>query len=138
MNLKNCPRCGKLFMPTIKDICPNCLREIDQEYDKCSKFLRENRGASMNQLHEETDVSIKQIMTFIREGRITVTQMPNLSYPCESCGEAIKAGTICDNCRKRLANEMANSEEDKRRAEELGKQENQMKFKIDDRLRRER
>ncbi|QAY68574.1 TIGR03826 family flagellar region protein [Paenibacillus protaetiae] len=102
MNLENCPRCGRLFAKNFRDVCPNCIREIDKQYETCANYLRENRGATIVELSEAVDVSIRQITKFIREGRISLMNAPNLSYPCEVCGTLIRESHICDNCRKRL------------------------------------
>ncbi|MFD0957909.1 TIGR03826 family flagellar region protein [Paenibacillus chungangensis] len=102
MNLDNCPRCGKLFAKNIRDVCQVCLRDIDKEYEKCATYLRENKGAMITELSDQTGVSIRQITKFIREGRISMMDAPNLSYPCESCGVLIRESHLCDACRKRL------------------------------------
>ncbi|WP_424766649.1 TIGR03826 family flagellar region protein [Paenibacillus sp. sgz302251] len=102
MNLDNCPRCGKLFAKNFRDVCPSCMREIDKEYELCANYLREFKGAIITELSDETGVSIKQITKFIREGRISMVNAPNLSYPCESCGTLIRENHLCDNCRNRL------------------------------------
>lgn len=119
MNLDNCPRCGKLFAKNFREVCPVCIKEIDKEYEICSTFLREKRGATILELSEETGVSIKQITKFIREGRISLVNAPNMSYPCEVCGTLIRESHICDNCRSRFAKDVsklkstyANSQED--------------------------
>ena len=102
MNVGNCPRCGKLFAKGIRDVCPACLRDIDQEYQRCAEYLRENKGAIITELSDATGVSIRQITKFIREGRISIVNAPNLSYPCESCGTLIRDNHLCDECRIRL------------------------------------
>ncbi|MCU6708447.1 flagellar protein [Paenibacillus sp. J5C_2022] len=102
MNLDNCPRCGKLFAKNFRDVCPVCMRDIDKEYEKCATYLRENKGAMITELSDQTGVSIRQITKFIREGRISMMDAPNLSYPCESCGVLIRENHLCDACRKRL------------------------------------
>jgi flagellar operon protein TIGR03826 len=102
MNLDNCPRCGKLFAKNFRDVCPVCIREIDKEYELCANYLREHKGAIISELSDQTGVSIKQITKFIREGRISMMNAPNLSYPCESCGVLIRENHLCDACRTRL------------------------------------
>ncbi|CAM4390401.1 flagellar protein [Paenibacillus alkaliterrae] len=102
MNLDNCPRCGKLFAKNFRDVCPSCMRDIDKEYELCANYLREFKGSIITELSDATGVSIKQITKFIREGRISMVNAPNLSYPCESCGTLIRENHICDTCRIRL------------------------------------
>lgn len=112
MNLDNCPRCGKLFAKNFREVCPVCIREIDKEYELCANYLREFRGAIITELSEQTGVSIKQITKFIREGRISMINAPNLSYPCESCGTLIRENHICDTCRNRLEKDKKHMNED--------------------------
>lgn len=102
MDLMNCPRCGKLCAKNFRDVCPACIREIDKEYERCADHLRKNRGATTIELSEATDVTVRQISKFIREGRISMIGAPNLTYPCESCTIPIREGNLCLDCRSRL------------------------------------
>ncbi|ADM72176.1 TIGR03826 family flagellar region protein [Paenibacillus peoriae] len=106
MNLDNCPRCGKLFIKNVRGICQNCIKEIEFEYERCVKHIRENKGIHMHELSEATEVSVKQITTFIREGRISIANAPNMTYPCEVCGIPIREGHMCDSCRTRLTKDL--------------------------------
>ena len=119
MNLANCPRCGKVFARGVSDVCPACNKEIDKEYEKCANYLRENKGASITLLSEETGVTIRQITRFIKEGRISLLDAPNLSYPCESCGVLIQSGNLCENCRRRFVNASKNLFEQEEQTKKL-------------------
>ncbi|AWB46240.1 flagellar protein [Paenibacillus sp. CAA11] len=113
MNLDNCPRCGKLYAKNFKELCGNCIKDIELEYEKCKKYLRDQKGATIVELSEATEVSVKQITKFIKEGRISIANNPNMMYPCEVCGVLIREGTMCDGCRTRLTRELlAASQED--------------------------
>ena len=101
-----CPRCQKLFAKNAFGMCGNCLREIEQEYDRCIQYLRENKRSTIEELSEATDVSIKQITKFIREGRISISQNPHMGYPCDGCGTTIRTGNMCPSCRSRLTSEV--------------------------------
>lgn len=106
--LANCSRCDTLFVQVVRDICPKCNQEVEQEYEKCARFLRkrENRGSNIHVVSEETGVSVKQITKFIKEGRISIEGNPNLGYPCEVCGFMIRTGNMCDSCMKGLKHEI--------------------------------
>ncbi|NEW08857.1 flagellar protein [Paenibacillus sp. SYP-B3998] len=134
MNVANCPRCGKIFVKGFNEVCPNCVKEIDQQYEKCVKYLRDNKGTSINELSEATDVTMKQITKFIREGRISIMNAPNMSYPCEVCGTLIRDNTLCEPCRSKLVKDVRNNAEDERRNDERKKQSGGITFNIQDRL----
>lgn len=101
-DLSNCSRCDKLFIKVNSDLCPACYKAIDEEYRICADYLRDNKLVSIYDLSEATGVSVKQIMRFIKEGRISKADSPNLVYPCEACGEPINEGKLCKKCSERL------------------------------------
>lgn len=107
MNLGNCPRCGRLFANNFRDICPACIKNIEQEYERCLEYLRSEKTATIQEVSEATEVSIRQITKFIREGRISIANNPNMMYPCEVCGVLIREGNMCDSCRGRLARDLS-------------------------------
>ncbi|MHC0038165.1 TIGR03826 family flagellar region protein [Pseudoneobacillus sp. C159] len=100
-NLGNCIRCGKLFLK-FRDICPDCFQKQEDDYEKVSGYLRKHRTATISQVNEDTGVTITQIRQFILAGRISVTDLPNLSYPCESCGNLIREGKRCLSCHQTI------------------------------------
>ena len=108
MSLSYCPRCGKLFARGIREVCNSCTENIEKEYEKCVAFLKEHKGAMIHEVSEATEVSVKQITKFVREGRISTANMPNLTVPCEVCGLPIKEGHMCDSCRNKLQRDVRN------------------------------
>lgn len=133
-NVANCPQCGRVFVRGLRDVCPACHKKVEDQYDICLEYLREHNHCTIYDMNEETGVSIKQITKFIREGRISVANSPNMSYGCEICGTPIRESNICDNCRGKLAREYKNVQEDEARKQNILKTENKMQFKIEDRL----
>lgn len=107
--LTNCPKCGKLFL-RIRNICDGCYQKQEDNFLKAAAHLRDNSGITIQELSDETGVSVTQIRQFIWEGRILVHQFPNLSYPCESCGNMIQKGRKCTKCVDTL-NQLANQVE---------------------------
>jgi flagellar operon protein (TIGR03826 family) len=134
MNVANCPRCGRIFVKGFNEVCPNCMKENELQYEKCLKYLRENKGCSINDLSEATEVTIRQITKFIKEGRISIINAPNMSYPCEVCGTLIRENPICDSCRSKLVKDVRNNSEDEIRKQELQKKDSKVSFNIQDRL----
>jgi flagellar operon protein (TIGR03826 family) len=109
MNLDNCPRCGRLYLKNVMDMCQPCVRELEHQYEICVKYLRENRGITIQELSDATDISIKEITRFIREGRISIANAPNMMYPCEICGTLIRESNMCESCRSRLRKDFTNA-----------------------------
>ncbi|WP_068620603.1 TIGR03826 family flagellar region protein [Paenibacillus tuaregi] len=137
MDLDNCPRCGKLYAKNFKNMCSACIKDIELEYDRCFKYLRENKGATIHELSEATEVSVKQITKFIKEGRISVANNPNMMYPCEVCGILIRDGNMCDGCRNRLTRDLTAASREERQAGGLESGGNNAAYHTLDRLRKD-
>lgn len=104
MGLANCRECGKLFLQNPAGICPDCYR-IEEEYEeKVAKFLRDNRRASIAEVHEATGVAEKIILKMIKKGRITGDIQ--VEYPCETCGKPILEGRVCQECGRRVLDQI--------------------------------
>lgn len=107
--LANCPRCGKLFVKNgIRDICDECYKKEEEQFDKVYKFIRkrENRSATLKQVNEGTGVPEDIIIRFIKQGRLRTKMMENLTYPCERCGAPIHEGRLCEKCQKEIQNDI--------------------------------
>ena len=113
MNVGNCPRCGKLYALNLRDMCGDCIKGIDLEYEKCVEYLRQQKGATITELSEATSVTIRQITRFVRDGRISILDAPNMAYPCEVCGTLIRESNMCDGCRSRLTKELRQAAADR-------------------------
>lgn len=133
MDIANCPVCGKIFVKGIRDICPNCVKKQEEQYERCAEYLRHHKGITLYELSEAVDVPVRQITKFIREGRISIENAPNMSYPCEVCGEMIRENSMCESCRSRLIRDMAQALEEKRENSASSGRES-IKYKISDRL----
>ncbi|MCA1293999.1 flagellar protein [Paenibacillus sp. alder61] len=120
LNVENCPRCGRLFAKNFKDICPVCIKDIEKEYEKCLEYLRQEKTATIQEVSDATEVSVRQITKFIKEGRISIANNPNMMYPCEVCGVLIREGNMCDGCRGRLTRDLTAAAREERKAGEEG------------------
>jgi flagellar operon protein (TIGR03826 family) len=134
LNVGNCSRCGKLYVKGMHEYCPDCVRDIENQYTKCYKYLRENRKTTLRELSEATGVSVKQITKFIREGRISIADNPNMFYECEMCGISIREGTMCESCRQKLLKDARNMLKDGQKKKEPLQPDTRGSFKIKDRL----
>lgn len=75
---------------------------------------KENRQATISEVEEATGIEERIITKFIRQGRIHISNFPNLTYPCESCGVSIREGRICGACKGNITGGLARIESEKR------------------------
>ena len=71
MEVKNCKGCGRLFnYMGGAPLCDGCRKKFEQKFQEVKQYLDENPNASVNQVSEDNDVSVKQIKQWIREESI--------------------------------------------------------------------
>lgn len=113
MDLSNCPECGEIYIKSkFRDVCEKCWKAEEAAYDTVYKFMRkrENRAATMLQVVEATGVSEALILKFIKNGKLQITQFPNLGYPCDKCGKIIRTGKLCEGCASEILDDLKNHE----------------------------
>ena len=102
----NCPGCGKVFQKNLRNLCLDCVKLLQSEFDACDRYLRSNRKSTTQQLSRATGVIEKQIIIWIKDRRLPISDYPNLTYPCNSCSEPIRQHEMCYSCRSRLTKEI--------------------------------
>jgi flagellar operon protein (TIGR03826 family) len=100
MPLANCKECGRLFIKVTSDICPDCQRKEEEEFDRVKEYLKNHPNANLSEIMEATGVSENRISKFIRMGRLSIKPT------CEVCGKPIDSGRFCPECRLKLLNEV--------------------------------
>lgn len=108
MVLARCRRCGKVFNKVIeKDVCPACLEEEENEFQKIKSFFREHPRARLDEASRETGVDKKTIMQFLKDGRLQLVfpeeAISEEGLLCERCGRPILQGKLCEECKKKLS-----------------------------------
>lgn len=124
--LANCPKCDRLYVRNLHGICDHCRREEEKLFQIVYEYIRkrQNREASIAQIHEATGVEEDTIMRFVKEGRLRSTQFPNLGYRCERCGAIIQKGKLCNDCLGNIKSDLnmhTKEEEYRRKLEESKK-----------------
>lgn len=104
IEIKTCARCKKLFQyPGYgRRICPVCFKHEEQQFDEVKEYIRENKNASIKQIHEDLNVSPKLIEEFISSGRLVLSASSPITLSCQMCGAEITKGKICDQCNQSL------------------------------------
>lgn len=108
MDVRNCKNCKRLFNYLGGDqICPACKEELENKFTKVRDYVWDNKNASMEQISEECEVSVKQIKQWVREERLVFTDDSSIGIECENCGALIKSGRYCDACKASMANNLS-------------------------------
>ncbi len=105
MDVRNCPRCGKIFNRVRRDICPACAQKEDSDYETVRDYIYENPKVDVQTVSEETGIPVETIMKFLREDRlVNLSGIPVLH--CDTCGTGIPSGRFCDPCKAKLEKEL--------------------------------
>lgn len=110
MEVRTCKGCGKLFnfmggMP----MCDNCKKKMEEKFHEVKLYLDENPRATVNQVSEEMEVSVKQIKQWIREERLSLSDATEAGINCEHCGVPIRTGRFCDKCKVAMQNSFSSA-----------------------------
>jgi flagellar operon protein (TIGR03826 family) len=133
--LMNCPNCHRLFVKSkFRDVCDVCYKEEEKAFDIVYNFLRkkENRTASMAEVVAKTGVEENLIIKFIKSGRIKLTHLPNLGYPCDQCGATIREGRLCEKCTKDLRSQIQQLKAEETRKRELNERNRMQTYYVRD------
>lgn len=116
MKLRNCVKCGKLFSPqTGEKVCPVCRKEEENEFEKVKNYLWDNPHATIEEVHEETEVEKDTIMKFVKDERLVSEGIDvDWEHECERCGKPISHGRFCASCQKELLNGFGSDSKDKK------------------------
>ena len=105
--LKYCKMCKKMFTYYGGAVlCNECKEKDELDFKKVRDYLRDNKGASLQEVSEATEVSINRINRYLKEGKIEVSDDSPLKLKCERCGEPIPSGRFCNKCAASLGQEM--------------------------------
>lgn len=98
--IRNCPRCGRIFTSIGRPICNKCMEAEEKEFKQVKEYIYDNPGANISEVSQETGVSAEKIMRFLREERLElISENNNLLLECERCGKPINSGRFCENCK---------------------------------------
>ncbi|WP_135555080.1 flagellar protein [Paenibacillus cymbidii] len=136
LNVANCPNCGSVFQKNLRNLCTKCTRQYDDELNRCLSALRHDRRITTDKLIEKSGVGIASITQFFRDNKILLREYPNLFYHCELCRKPIRTGKLCPPCTTGINSDIHRMNEEEKKQQEKLVRENQMSFRISDRLSR--
>ena len=86
MDVRNCKMCGHLFNYTNSPLCPQCNKKLEERFQDVKEYIRENPGAGMATVAEDTGVPVQQLKKWVREERLAFTKGSGITIECEKCG----------------------------------------------------
>lgn len=132
MEVKTCRRCGGLFHHIVgPPLCQSCKRKEEDDFQRVKAYLYDNPGAPMATVCEETNVTVKQVKNYLREGRLTVSPDSPIGIECERCGVKIMTGRYCDNCRNSMSNQFSSVAKGMKKEQDIetkDKEKNRMRY----------
>jgi hypothetical protein len=87
------------------NLCQDCIKKEEEDYKKVFQFFTDKPSATAQEISQETGVDLKEIFRFARENRLQLVKM-DANMRCEKCGAPLRNGKICDNCKKKLSEEI--------------------------------
>lgn len=107
MDVRSCKNCGRLFNYLAgPPICQACKKKMEDKFIEVRDYIREHDSATMQQISDDNDVSIKQIKQWVREERLVFTDKSPVGISCENCGAMIRTGRYCNKCKNNMADNL--------------------------------
>ena len=104
MNVRTCRKCRRLFNYVMgPSFCPDCRAKEEDKFQEVKKYVQEHGRASMHEVAEACEVTMKQIQQWIRDDRLMLADDSPLAIECERCGRMIRGGKFCPECSNIMA-----------------------------------
>jgi len=105
LDIRQCKQCGRLYQSIGGSLCPDCTEELDRAYVLVRDYIYKNPKAGIVEITEETGVSEKMILQFLKENRLSVAE-PSSLLVCENCGKPLYSGRYCKTCLDHINREL--------------------------------
>ena len=110
MDMRNCRSCGKIFAYIGRPVCPTCHKKDEEDFKKVKEYMYDNPGASVVQISNDLEISVRKIKTYLREGRLEIIgDEGNMLLECEKCGKSIKTGRFCQECSEEIVKDITSA-----------------------------
>lgn len=108
MEVRSCRSCGKLYnyLGRTTPLCPSCMKALEDKFQVVKEYIRDNPGANIQKVADETQVSVKIIKQWVREERLTFAEGSGVGLECEGCGANILTGRFCANCKGKVTQDI--------------------------------
>lgn len=136
MEIKSCLKCERAFSYDGEELCTKCRYESDEDFKKVKDYLYDNPGSDINKVSKATEVELKKILRYLKEGKIEIREgSANTILSCERCGVPVNSGRFCNKCINEMKAEFTNAiGGDKKKEEEEIKFNSSSKKKAEDKM----
>lgn len=103
MTLANCTECGTVFVKSMENVCPKCVRARENDLEKIRNWISAKEYPMLSNIEFETGISEKLFKKYLLDGRIKAFK--KVVAICEMCGHQTNLETksiICNGCRNSL------------------------------------
>jgi flagellar operon protein (TIGR03826 family) len=98
-DLRNCRRCGKLFVYTGIPLCIRCIEKDEEIFNRVKQYIENHPKCTTIEVAEALDIPAEKILQFLREGKLELDSTnTNMVLDCERCGRPILTGRYCSEC----------------------------------------
>ena len=105
MDVRPCKNCKRLFnYLSGPAICTACREKLEEKFQEVKDYIRDNPTASLQDVSEANEVTVKQLKTWVREERLTFSDDSPVGIECMNCGAMIKCGKYCEACKGKMIN----------------------------------
>lgn len=107
MENRNCKKCGKVFRYISGyPLCKECKELDEEQYKMVREYIKEHPGTNIEQVASALNISHQQILRYLREERLEISQRSDKFILCELCGSIIKTGRFCESCKREINKEL--------------------------------
>ena len=103
MDIRNCKICGGMFQYVGSKVCPKCSQVLEDILQEVKVYIRDHKGATVREVAEEFNVSVKQIHRWVQEERLEFAPGVETGVVCSKCGIPISSGSMCQKCANSLS-----------------------------------
>lgn len=108
-SMRNCPKCGNVFTYISNPICRDCQEIEDGIFETVRSYIKEHNDKTLEEVSNATDVSVKKILKYIKEGKIELAEGTGITVPCDGCGKPITKGRYCGACADKIKNKFTSN-----------------------------
>lgn len=109
MKPSNCRKCGKLFIKTVGDICPECIKKEQETLQNVIEYCQFKDVVTLDEISKDLEVPVSKLEKFLLDRKL-VQIMDKLEITCKNCGKVFRIETLgtlyCPNCRPLMENKL--------------------------------